>query len=260
MNYFKITAFILLSFPLLLLAQKKKSQGEFYQVTVYHFKNSDQQKIIDNYLEKAYLPGLHRQQVKQVGVFAPITNDTAADKRLYVVLPLKSLDEAANLPARLELDNEYLSNGKEYIDAAYNAPAFTRVENILLKAFPLAPSMELPKLKSTVSEKIYELRSYEGASEKIFRNKVKMFNEGGEIALFKRLNFNAVFYASVIAGSQMPNLMYMTSFENMEDRNQHWKNFGADAEWKQISALPEYQNNVSRIEIILMKATSYSDY
>jgi hypothetical protein len=45
-----------------------------------------------------------------------------------------------------------------------------------------------------------------------------MFNEGGEIELFKRLNFNAVFYASVISGSRMPNLMYMTSYESKADR------------------------------------------
>jgi hypothetical protein len=54
-------------------------------------------------------------------------------------------------------------------------------------------------------------------SEKKYWKKVEMFNEGGEIDLFSRLNFNAVFYAEVISGPTMPNLMYMTSFENMED-------------------------------------------
>ena len=67
-----------------------------------------------------------------------------------------------------------------------------------------------------------------------------MFNEGGEIPLFVRLNFNAVFYADVIAGSHMPNLMYMTTFNNKQDRDDHWKVFSADAEWKALSARPEY--------------------
>ena len=87
-----------------------------------------------------------------------------------------------------------------------------------------------------------------------------MFNQGGEIALFQRLNFNAIFYSAVISGSRMPNLMYMTSFENMDDRNAHWKTFGSDPEWKKLSALPEYQNNVSRNETILMRALPFSDY
>jgi hypothetical protein len=32
-----------------------------------------------------------------------------------------------------------------------------------------------------------------------------------------------VFYAEVLSGLRMPNLMYMTSFENKEDRDAHWK-------------------------------------
>lgn len=87
-----------------------------------------------------------------------------------------------------------------------------------------------------------------------------MFNEGGEISLFKRLNFNAVFYAEVLSGSRMPNLMYMTTFENRAARDTLWKTFFADPEWKTLSALPEYQRNVSRSEIIFLRPTDYSDF
>ena len=88
-----------------------------------------------------------------------------------------------------------------------------------------------------------------------------MFNDGGEIALFKKLNFNAVFYGKVLSGSRMPNLMYMTTFENMADRDAHWKAFGSSEEWKTMSALPEYENkvSVSRNETILMRPADYSD-
>ena len=134
------------------------------------------------------------------------------------------------------------------------------MENILLKAFPLAPFMNLPKLSSPKTERFFELRSYESPSETYFTSKVKMFNEGGEIPLFKRLNFNAVFYASVISGSRMPNLMYMTSYENKADRDEHWKSFMTAPEWKVVSALQEYQGNVSKNEQIFLHSTSYSDY
>ena len=77
--------------------------------------------------------------------------------------------------------------------------------------------------------------------------------------LFWWLGFNAVFYANVISGSHMPNLMYMTSFDNMQSHDEHWKAFGNDPEWKKLSALQEYQHNVSHIDIILMKAATYSD-
>jgi NIPSNAP len=89
---------------------------------------------------------------------------------------------------------------------------------------------------------------------------VKMFNAGGEIDLFKRLNFNAIFYAEVITGAHMPNLIYMTSFENMAERTKHWKAFVDSPEWKVLIADEQYKNNVSRNQTILMRNTDYSDY
>ena len=87
-----------------------------------------------------------------------------------------------------------------------------------------------------------------------------MFNDGDEIGLFKRLGFNAIFYGEVLAGAKMPNLMYMTSFENMDERNAHWKSFVDDPQWKKLVAMPEYQHNVSHIDIMFLRPTDYSDY
>ena len=87
-----------------------------------------------------------------------------------------------------------------------------------------------------------------------------MFNEGGEIKLFKKLEFNVVFNAEVISGSTMPNLMYLTTYSDMADHDAHWKTFGSHPEWKKLSAMPEYQNTVSKAVIILMHPTDYSDF
>ncbi|RYE52355.1 MAG: NIPSNAP family containing protein, partial [Sphingobacteriales bacterium] len=76
---------------------------------------------------------------------------------------------------------------------------------------------------------------------------------------FKRLGFNAVFYGEVIAGSRMPNLMYLTTFENKTDRDAHWKAFGADAYWKELSAMPNYKNNVLKNDTKFFYPTDYSD-
>ncbi len=241
-------------------AQSKKESVGYYQITIYNFSSSEQQSLIDSYLQTAYLPALHKQKINNIGVFTPITNDTAGNKQLYIIIPVKSAEAVVSLTKKINNDEQYLLNGKAYLEAVYNNPPYKRMENILLQQFPMAPYFNLPQLKSAKAERIYELRSYESATEKIFINKVYMFNEGGEIALFKKLGFNAVFYASVIAGSQMPNLMYMTSFENREAREAHWKTFSGSEDWKKLSSMPMYQNNVSKATIILMKATNYSDY
>ncbi len=238
-------------------ADKKR---EYYQLTLYHFTTAEQEKIIDNYLKNSLLPALHKLNMKDIGVFKPIANDTAKDKIIYILVPLVSTQQMVSLPLQLLKDKEYVQSGKEYLEAAYNNPPYQRIENLLLKAFPLAPKMILPNLSGPRAERIYEFRSYESATEALYRNKVKMFNEGGEISLFKRLEFNAIFYAEVISGGHMPNLTYMTSFENMEERTKHWKTFVEDAEWKNLSSMQEYKNNVSKINIVLMNAADYSDY
>ncbi len=236
-----------------------KPVQEFYQITVYRFKTADQEKIIDDYLQHALLPALHKINNSKIGVFKPIANDTASEKIIYVFTVLKSYDQVLAIPGLLQKDAAYNTAASAYLDAVYNNPPYTRMESILLKAFTTAPQMQLPVLSGEHKDHIYELRSYESATEKYHINKVSMFNEGGEVPLFKRLNFNAIFYADVISGSRMPNLMYMTSFDNMAARDEHWKAFVADAEWKKLSAMPEYQHNVSRNETILCHAADYSD-
>ncbi|MEP6749566.1 MAG: NIPSNAP family protein [Bacteroidota bacterium] len=237
----------------------KKPSKEFYQITVYHFKTAGQEKSIDDYLQHALIPALHKKNIVNIGVFKPLANDTSADKLIYVFMAMKSFDALLSLPGQLGKDEEYNTAAGSYLNAVYNDPPYTRMESIWLQAFPLAPQMTLPGLTGPHNDRIYELRSYESPTEKLHVNKVHMFNEGGEVPLFKRLEFNAVFYADVINGSHMPNLMYMTSFENMASREAHWKTFSADAEWKKLVALPEYQHNVSKAEVILLHATDYSE-
>ncbi|HXB45800.1 MAG TPA: NIPSNAP family protein [Puia sp.] len=241
-------------------AQPEKNERAFYQITVYHYNSADQEKVLDNYLQNALLPALHRLGLLHIGVFKALANDTAASKLLYVFTPIKSLDNIIKIPAKLHEDKPYQTAGAEYINAVYTAPPYQRTETILLQAFPLAPQMTLPMLKSEKKDRVYELRSYESATENIFRNKVQMFNDGDEIGLFKKLNFNAVFYSEVIAGNKMPNLMYMTTFENMADRDAHWKDFGNDPYWKKLSSMPQYQNNVAHIDITFLRPTDYSDF
>ena len=238
----------------------KKKKREFYQLTVYHFSTLAQEKILDNYFQNALLPALHKAGTQKVGVFKSWANDTTADKLVYVLVPLKSLDALQKNKELLQKNQQYNTAAAEYLDAEPRNPPYTRMENIVLRAFELAPQMQLPNLQAPKKTRIYELRSYEGATEKKFENKVKMFNQGGEVDIFKRLNFNAIFYAEVLSGSKMPNLMYMTSFENRPDRDEHWKAFNNDSAWKKLSALPEYRSNVSRITISYLYPAEYSDY
>lgn len=261
----KIKIHILLPFVLILFCTNvlayysKPIKKDIYQIKVYHLKTNEQVVALDLFLQNAYLPALHRLGIKNIGVFKNLGIDTAVEKSIYTWIPLRSLDQVSQIEDQLKKDLVYNTDGAAFLLAPFNTPAFTRIESILLRAFSQMPDYNQPTFTSAVSERIYELRSYEAASEKLYQQKVKMFNEGGEIALFNRLGFNAAFYAEVLSGSHMPNLMYMTSFENIASRNEHWKIFSVDPEWKKLSALPEYQNTVSKADIILLHPTAYSE-
>ena len=233
---------------------------DYYQILVYHFTTASQEKLIDDYLQQTFLPMMHASGYKNIGVFSPIANDTSADKKTYVLITLKNPGEVAEWNEMFWKKLPDQSSASAYWNSPYDDPPYNRMESILIMAWEMAPKMSVPKLKSPKEQHVYELRSYESATEKLFRNKVHMFNEGGEITLFARLNFNAVFYGDVLVGNKMPNLMYMTSFENMADRDAHWKEFVESPEWKKLIAMPEYQHNMLKFEPILMKAKSFSDF
>jgi len=241
-----------------LTGYSKKGGRYYYQIKIYHLKTTDQEAKLDNFLQTAYLPALHRAGIPNVGVFKPVDKDT--EQVVYVFIPFKSWKEYEELDGKLDADNQYQTDGKQYINAPYNDVPYKRIETILLKAFEQAPAPTLPQLTAAKADRVYELRSYESYTEKLYKNKVTMFNKGDEIGLFKRLGFNAVFYSEVLAGTHMPNLMYMTTFNNKDDREAHWKTFGDDPYWKTLVAKPEYQHNVSKAVITFLHPTDYSDF
>lgn len=233
---------------------------DYYQIQIFRLNGQVQEQKVDNFLKNAYLPALHRAGIKTVGVFKPIESDTTAGKRIYVWIPFTSPDHFAKIQDILAADANYLAAGKEFLNAPFDQVPFVRKESILLKAFADAPNYFVPKHATKPADRIYELRSYEGPTEFLFRQKVKMFNEGGEIKLFKKLDFNAIFYAEVISGPTMPNLMYLTTFADMPTHDERWATFRAHPEWKTLSTIEEYKNTVSRSVKLLLHPTDYSDF
>ncbi|MET4080697.1 hypothetical protein ABIB40_000641 [Pedobacter sp. UYP30] len=226
-----------------------------YQLQIFQLSNKDQETRLDAYLKNAYLPALHRFGIKSVGVFKTVEKDSAANL-LYVFVPFKNLNELSKLSQVLEKDVDYLNNGKDFINAAYNNAPYLRMQSIILDAFAGMPNFAVPNLTSPKSERIYELRNYESATAKIGLNKIDMFNKY-EIGIFSKLDFNAVFYGQVISGPKMPDLIYLTTYNNMADHEAKWKAFGAA--YNKVNKLPQYQNNVSHITSTFLRPTEYSD-
>ncbi|HAH22326.1 MAG TPA: NIPSNAP family containing protein [Prolixibacteraceae bacterium] len=253
-------SFILMAFLALFSVSAMAGSRDYYQIQVFRLTGKAQEAKLDNYLKNAYLPAIHRAGIPKVGVFKPVESDTTSGKRVYVWMSFKSLDQFSKIQDVLLKDKDFQAKGIDFLGAPVDQKPFVRKESILLKAFPDAPNFFIPTYSTSPSERIYELRSYEGPTDNLFRQKAKMFNEGGEIKLFNSLGFNTVFNAEVISGSTMPNLMYMTSFSDMASHDAHWKTFGSHPDWKKLSSMDEYKNTVSKAVILLLHPTDYSDF
>lgn len=242
---------------------EKKSAIEnkdFYQLKIFSCNSNEQVQITDQYLQNAYLPEIKKSGFSNIGAFKPKTIETDSIKKIFLLIPFKSFDDFYNLEQKLSGSEAYILNSHNFLEAPYDNPPFSRYESIILKSFKDFPTLKTPSFESQRVERVYELRSYESPTDNFFKNKVDMFNDGGEIKLFDRLEFNAVFYGEVISGPKMPNLMYMTTFSDQASRDEHWKAFVDSPEWKKLSSLSKYKNNVSHIDINFLYPTEYSDY
>ena len=236
------------------------SARDYYQIKVYTIKSQAQEAAVDKYLKDAYIPALHKIGIKKVGVFKPIADDKAAGTKVFIFFPMKDLNQADDIEMKLLKDKKHLKKGSEYLNAKHDNPPYERIETILMKSFSHMPEFFAPDYDTPKSKQIFELRSYEAATEKLWRKKVHMFNEGGEIGIFEKVGSNAIFYGEVIAGAAMPNLIYMTSYKDMATNKEKWNAFRVHPDWEVLKNKPEYANTVSHIDKWLLYPTDYSDF
>lgn len=228
-------------------AQQRNNQ--LYEFRVYHMRRN--MGPLDNYFSKALIPALNRQGVKNVGVFRELSKSEPA--KIYALIPYKSFADYGKVITELTKDKEFETARSEYDKIPMNQAVYERYDSSLLLAFDGMPVMSIP----SKSERLFELRIYEGYSDDAVRRKVKMFNDG-EMDIFKKVKVNAVFYGENITGKNLPALTYMAFYENMEARDKAWKDFLEHPDWQKMSKLPEYADTVSKIHRIFLEPLPYS--
>jgi len=233
---------------------QKKVNPEFYELRVYTLKNESQQKLVEDYFRNAAIPALNKLGSKNIGVFTE--QQPEGQTKLYAVIPFNSVENFINVADKLMQDAAYMKAGAAYLNAPATEPAYDRIESSFMKAFANMPRIELPAKKA----RMFELRRYESPSEMAGKKKIEMFNDAGEIAIFKRVGLTPVFFGETLIGEMRPNLTYMLTFDDMAEHDQNWKQFGSDPEWKRISGMPEYKDSkiVSRITRTFLVPAAFS--
>ncbi len=231
-----------------------KKEPEYYELRIYSFKTDVQQKLVEDYYKDTAIPALNKLGCKHIGVFTELK--PVGQTRVFVIIPYTGIEHIATVSTALDNDTQYQQQAAAYLNAPATAPAYERIESSLLKAFRHMPNMDVP----STTARIFELRQYQSAGEAAGKKKIEMFNDKGEIDIFKRLGFKPVFFGETIIGNARPNLTYMVTFEDMAAHDAHWKAFGSDPEWKKISSVPEYADAllVSKITATFIVPASYS--
>lgn len=229
------------------MAQTPGSRArEFYQLRRYFLQSGPQTALTENYIGGALIPALARMGMGPVGAFQlEIGPETPM---FYVLIPGSSVETLAEVDLRLAEDAEFLKAADPFWNAPATAPSFLRVESSLLAAFEGWPKVRPPAAAATKGKRIFQLRTYESASNKDHVLKVKMFHSG-EFEIFLGAGFHPVFFGDTLIGPRMPNLTYMLSFADMAELEAKWDIFRNAPAWKKLSADPRfsYEAIVSKI-------------
>jgi len=240
-----------LATPTTAMAQNQKNT-EYIEVRKYTVADENKRNKLVEILDAALIPALNRQGLKPVGVMIP---DAKAERELkyalnvFVVVPHKTTETFVDVNANLVADTEYRKAAAPIFNTTSKDPVYTDCETFLLRGFPTIPSMETPKFGS---DRVYQLRLYR--SFNIERNdaKVRMFDVGGELPLFRELGLNPIFFGNIVAGSRMPAFWYMLGFDSPEKRDEAWKTFVSHPKWQVLKNLPEYADTATEVDNIMV--------
>lgn len=244
--------------PLVSMAETTETSAEgqqYLEWIKYTLPTGSNKGRVENYYQNAAVSALNKLGIQDIGVFNVMYGPN--DPSLYVLIPHNSIESLMSYQQKLLDDSAYMSASKDFHESAISSPAYVRVERGLMRAFQGMPKVESPK-QVKGSSRILELRIYESHNYLKGQKKIDMFNNAGEIQVFRDTGLTPVFFGETIFGELMPNLTYMIAFEDMEDRNQSWDRFRVSPGWASIKDLEEYKDTVSNITDIIMRPSRCS--
>jgi hypothetical protein len=225
-----------------------------YLMQRYYLRAGNQLGRLNEYLEKTALPALGKihsgPKIVLEGVIVPHTPE------LVLILGFQSVEEFWVVRGRLNQDEE-LEKAFQSWQASPEGP-FERQENILLEAAPYSPEV-VPMEPPPKAPRIFELRVYHSPSYTHLTHLHERF-AGPEIKIFHRVGVHPILYASTIIGPNMPNLTYLTPFDDLAAREKAWNAFSADPEWAKVrkESIDAHGQITKNNLISIYRATPYS--
>ena len=245
--------------PSRLLFQRRSASRTpgFTEIRKYTVENAEKRAKFVEILDNALIPALNRQGIKPVGVLIPAEegNEPKYALNVFVVAQHNTMNSFVNANTRLLADKRYMKDAAPIFETNSKDPVYTDCETFLLKNFPTVPQIEVPKLGP---DRVFQWRLYRSFNIERNAAKVKMFDKGGEIPLFREVNMHPIFFGDIVAGTRMPALLYMIGFPSEEKRNAAWREFGSHPKWQEMRVDPQYADTATEIDNVVLVPSSGS--
>jgi len=243
-------SYIRTAYPVALAAQR-----EFVELRKYTVANADKRVQLVEILDRALIPALNRQGIRPVGVFVPIEREANYALNVFVAIPHKTADSFVNANIRLVADAQFMRDAAPIFETTSRDPVYTNCDTSLLYNFPTMPVMEVPNLGPN---RVFEWRLYR--SFNIERNvaKIHMFDQGGELPLFREIGLNPIFFGDVVAGTKLPAFEYIVGCPSLEAHAAAWNTFRTHPKWIAMRDLPEYADTATDIDRVVMTPSAGS--
>jgi len=237
--------------------QSQPQRLQYFEWIRYHLHvERNRQRLVSDYYRDVAIPALNKAGINNVGVFN--VKHGSNDPTLHVIIPHPSLESIVTVNDRLLNDQSFVQAGERVLKTNLAEMAFVSMEKTIMRAFTHLPEILVPTQKKENKARIFQVRTYEAPCLEASKRKIHMFNEGGEIAIFKQTGLQPVLFGETIAGNRMPNLVYILAFNDFADMDKAWSAFRESPAWKELSANPYYNDAVSRINDWIWTPTAFS--
>ncbi|MDR0793260.1 MAG: NIPSNAP family protein [Chitinophagaceae bacterium] len=250
----KLSAFIMLmsAFVFTGFAQKKETalKKQIYEWRVYTLTGDG--AALDSFFKETLIPAYNRYKIS-VGAFSLYKKEEKEQRYLLFVYP--DIQTYFKVKKALENDKAFQNAAQPFLDRTAPNPVYSEYTTYLCEAFDKMPKMRIPDKSRT----LFEFRRYHSPNEDANRRKINMFNKG-EIDLFDKIDIKSVCYGDILAGADMPALIYLTWYKDETARNKAWETFGNHPDWNRMKNAPEAKNTATSIQIKLLSPMEYSQF
>ncbi len=228
-------------------------KSRFFTLERYQMKSGDQPPRLHEYLSTGLLPAIAKHHDGPVIVLDALI--AAHMPSVILIRGYSTITEPRELADKCWKDEKHVAAFTKW-EAGLDSKV-ERWSTSLLSAAPYMTDIVVDKDRKT--SRIFELRQYHSPTWRQLGSLNARFS-GPEIKIFHRVGIHPILYATTLFGDNLPNLTYLTPFDNLAEREKAWNAFGADPEWVKVrKESVDRDGQLSQvIEMSLWRPAAYS--